>query len=178
MAMAALSRSRTEVPKRPAPAAGEPAAKRVRFSDNKMTLGAVSKDIFETFIEPGELLTSYGNPKTDDMGTHVADLIQKDLFDCNDYGTWHALVQRLHQTLTGGEYQDLPNFEKNKTFLEDEMGAALTHRTYREFMTYMTYLKSTTTKMKTKKTKKMKKTKKTKKAKKTKKTKKTEGYDL
>ena len=141
MAMAALTRTRTEVPKRPAPAAGSPAAKRVRFSDNKMTLGAVSKDIFETFIEPGELLTSYGNPKTDDMGTHVADLIQKDLFDCNDYGTWHALVQRLHQTLTGGAYQDLPNFEKNKTFLEDEMGVGdFLHRTYREFMTFQTYL--------------------------------------
>ena len=143
---AALTRTRTGVPKRPAPAAGSPAAKRVRFSDNKMTLGAVSKDIFETFIEPGELLTSYGNPKTDDMGTHVADLIQKDLFDCNDYGTWHALVQRLHQTLTGGAYQDLPNFEKNKTFLEDEMVFETlsvgyrTHRTFREFMTFQTYL--------------------------------------
>ena len=139
--MAALTRTRTEVPKRPAPAAGSPAAKRVRFSKN-MTMEDVSKDIFETFIERGELLSSYGNPETNDMGTHVADLIKKDLVDCDykKYETWRALVQRLHQTLTGGAYQDLPNFEKNKTFLEDEMGVGnFFLNSYREFMTFQTY---------------------------------------
>lgn len=144
MAMTALTRTRTELPKRPAPAADHgdsPNKKKVRFFE-KMTLEAVSEDIFEKFIESGKLLSSFGNTETDDMGTHVADLIKKELFEFDpiDYKTWRALAQKLHQTLTSGEYEELHNFKKNKDFLEDEMGGgALTHRTFREFMTFQTY---------------------------------------
>ena len=86
MAMAAaLTRTRTG-PKRPAQAAGSPDAKRVRFS-NKMTLEAVIKDLIETFIKRGKLLSSYGNPETNDMGTHMADLTQKIQYN----GRWRVL---------------------------------------------------------------------------------------
>jgi hypothetical protein len=131
------------VPKRPAPAAGSPAAKRVRFS-KQMTMEDVIKDILEKVIDNGKLLSSYSNPETNDMCTHVADLIKKDLVDRDytDAKNWRALVQRLHQTLTGGAYQDLPNFEKNKTFLENEMGEGYNSSInyYRDFVTLITHL--------------------------------------
>ena len=69
--------------------------KRVRFP--RMTRREVIKDILETFAKRGKMLSSYGNPETDDMGTHMADLMKKNLFPVDV--PWCALILELRQEM-------------------------------------------------------------------------------
>ena len=82
-----------------------------------MTRREVIKDILETFPKRGKMLSSCGNLEMDDT-EHVADLIKKNLFPVDV--PWCALILELaemdlldHKT---------KNAEKNKKFLEDELG--------------------------------------------------------
>lgn len=126
-------------------------AKRVRFP--RMTRREAIKDIMDTFAKRGKMFSSYGNLETDDMGTHVADLMKKNLFPVDV--PWCALILELRQEMDSLDPKT-KNAEKNKKFLEDELGGIehitapdgqkkavfgirMDHRAFREFMTMQTY---------------------------------------
>ena len=142
--------------KHPAPEGQDPEPKRVRFSKT-MTLEDVVADLIETFVARNELLSSYDNPQTHNMGTRVAHLIKENLFECKDYNTWLLLVQQLGKALAQNtdKYKHLETFERNKRFLKDEANELEngwwglgnpgeepknSYRMCREWLTVLTYL--------------------------------------